>query len=310
MRGLIVHRPGSEPGGDVAMAQGYAAALDRLGIEAELAPAGAEPEVNTFDFIHLWAACSPDWGYNVAYSAVQKEIPLIITPMWWGRERRQRHYGMGGYDLFPGYTQQVGAILSMASVLFVPTMSEAVECWKIAPNVPVVKTGLSCRQPQVDSFGTFDFVLCLGRIERHKNQHMLAAACQTLGYTLVCAGTIFNQDVAQRVRESGGQIIEQMQWQAAMNLLNTARVHALPSFSESGGAANMEACLLGIPAVMGDTTEPEFFGDGGIYCTPTDFNSVCRALELAWSRPHGQWAKFPTWDEVAQRAATWLHANI
>lgn len=293
LRICLLHRPGAASGGDWVALNGYAAALRRAGAELELRAANRAGDLSGFDYAHLWAACSPDWGLPAAQAASDAGARLIVTPFWWSRDERQMSVGRGGEDLAPGYTAAVGETLRLAEVLFAVTMSEAVECWKLAPGAPVwtvpmgidVPAGLAAQAPE-------DYVLCVGRREAHKNQAALARACAVLGYDVVFAQ---------------GQMSAAEKWAR----LARARVHALPSFFENPGLAHGEALALGIPAVMGcHGCEPEFYGPGPFYCDPTEGDDITRALAAAWqARRCPPRMDLPTWDDAAARALAWMQTH-
>jgi glycosyltransferase involved in cell wall biosynthesis len=287
---------------------GYSKALSALGVNVELRPANETTDLWRADFVHLWAACSPDWGLPAAQAAKEQGCTLIITPFWWNREERLRFYGDGD-DVVPGYTPAVGETLRLADVLFVITMSEAVECWKLAPGVPAHVIGMGFDRPPIEAQEPEDFVLCMGRVEKQKNQHSLAAVCKHLGLPLVLLGGA-RGPYADMIREHYPEVtfVDHLEGVEKWKLLARARIHACPSFFENPGIVHGEAALLGIPAVMGGHgCEPEFYGQGGIYCDPTDGNDIARAVIEAWNRPRQKWANVPTWEQVASRGLAWLN---
>lgn len=311
MKILILHRPTDIPGGDLLTVAEYAKALRKLDVEVDTRSADElGGDWSEYDFIHLWAACSPDWGLPVAMEAEKQEKPLIITPSWWGREIRQWFYGHAGEDLAENYTPAVAETLKRANVFFCCTMSEAVECWKLAPGVSALARMMGHPPLNVEVQEPEDYVLCLGRIEAHKNQQTLAQACKMIGVKLICAGHINHPQIADLAVQQGAEIREHLEFDEAMKLLSKARVHALPSFSETPGLANMEAAMLGVPGVMGTVgAEPEFFGDGGIYANPWDANSIAVAITQAWEKPRRPWATIPEWRTVAVKAREWMRSS-
>jgi glycosyltransferase involved in cell wall biosynthesis len=310
---LFLHRPNMTSGGDYVALNNYYVALRRAGVEAVCRNATDPGDCTGFDFVHLWAACSPDWGLPAAYHAKEQGARLIVTPFWWDRAERQAFYGRPGQDLVEGYTPAVGQTLRLADVLFPVTMSEAGQCWKLAPRAKVwpVPMGIGWQEERAaDSPG--DYVLCMGRIEPHKNQLSLARACKQLGMTLYAFGEIGNEEYARAVDREGVVLSERRVGEdAKKEALRYTRVHALPSFFENPGLVHMEAAVMGIPAVMGGHgCEPEFFGPGGIYCDPTSVDDIAAAIAEAWERPRGQWATLPTWDEAASVAMEWMEGNV
>lgn len=310
MKIILLHRPNATSGGDFVALNGYANALSKAAVTVELRPADNPGDLSTADFVHLWAACSPDWGLPAALEAKRQGARLIITPFWWSRAERQAFYGRAGQDLVPGYTEGVAQTLQLADVLFPVTMSEAQQCWLLAPRAKVHVVPMGVDIPPTAPQPPGDYVLCIGRIEPHKNQLLLARACLMLGVGLVLIGARGDTRYANYLTE-----YENVSWrgdvtdEAKYGLLACARVHALPSFFENPGLVHGEAALLGVPAVMGNRgCEPEFYGAGGIYCDPTSVDDIASAIVEAWGRPRGQWAYVPTWEEAARKALQWLGA--
>lgn len=303
MKILILHRPNAQSGGDMTALNGYAGALSRLDVDVELRGADQVGEIYPFDFVHLWAACSPDWGLPAAREVRRLGGVLIITPFWWSRAERQTYYGQAGQDIAPGYTNAVAATLARADYLFVVTMSEAVECWKLAPRVRIWAIGMGCDKPTVQAQPAEDYVICVGRVEPHKNQLSLAYACKALGMRLELVGAIAHPEYARMCEEAGAHLCGELPESERLDVLSRARVHALPSFFENPGLAHAEAALMGIPGVLGNRgCEPEFFGPSGIYCDPTKPDDIESALAEAWRHPRRQWANVPSYDDMAKVA--------
>ncbi len=312
-RVCLIHRPGANSGGDWVALQAYAEALQIQGWQYALRPADRIGDLSGFDYAHLWAACSPDWGLNAAIEVKRQGKPLIITPFWWSRDERQAFYGRAGQDLTAGYTPGVAETLKRADVLFTVTESEARQCWELAPNVKawIVPMGTEARLGLVAQ-PVENFVLSIGRIEPHKNQLTLAKVCKMLGYKLILFGKVVHRQYADMILSLGHPIYqaadlsETMKWK----LLSHCRVHALPSFFENPGLVHGEALALGIPAVMGGHgCETEFYKENGIYCDPTQITDVARALKVGWERQRQAPAKLPTWIDAANRAIEWMEAH-
>jgi glycosyltransferase involved in cell wall biosynthesis len=311
MRYLIIHRPGEMPGGDVIAARGYAEALRANGVEVGVRPADDLAGLAHYDWIHIWSANAPQWAYPVASRAKQQGARVIMTPNWWSRKARLDFYGYHEQDVARGYTGQVAQTLALADHLFVCTMSEAVECWKLVPHKAAFLFRHGCDVGDVEPQEAEDYVLCLARVEQHKNQVNLAMACKALGVELLLVGAAADPAMTAQATALGAEHLPTLPHDEALKLLAKARVHALPSFSETPGMSNMEAALLQVPAVMGRTgAEPEFFGYGGIYVDPTEWRDIARGITLAWERGRYVWAFIPTWDEIAARAVEYLEGVV
>jgi glycosyltransferase involved in cell wall biosynthesis len=275
----------------------------------EIRGADSIGNVADFDFVHMWSANAPHWGYPAASHIKQQGVKLIITPNWWSREKRLEHFGYFEQDVAPGYTGNVAQTLALADVLFVCAMSEAVQCWNLVPFKPVYWLGHGC---DVDDEiqNPENYVACLARIEPHKNQYNLAMACRALDLPLKLVGGVNDPALLNQVKALGAEHIT-CNRQEALDILAKARVHALPSFSETPGMSNMEAARLNVPAVMGNIgAEPEFFGYGGLYADPRNWRQIAQAIDIAWYRPRQQWAIIPSWSEVAQRGIAYMEAAL
>lgn len=307
MRALIIHRPSGPLGGDVLIAEEFADALARAGIDVVIRSANDLPkDLSVFDAAHMYAACSPDWGLQAALNLYRAGLPFTVTPLWYPRDARQEFYGKSG-DIYPGYTQSVAEVLRLSSAIAATTMGELRECWKLAPRHDgfVLGRGFTpFETPKKDNVK--DYCLSIARIEPHKNQSSLALACAYVGLPLICIGPIGDASYAQVLEANGAIIPGEVSRREAMIYLQNAKVHALPSFGEIVSGANCEAAYLGIPFVVGLGYDWEYFGDRAVYCDPADWRDIAQALVEAANRPRRPWKRQPTWDSVAQRWKQWL----
>ena len=85
-----------------------------------------------------------------------------------------------------------------------------------------------------------------------------------------------------------------------------AKVHALPSLSETTGLSTLEAAICGINCVVsihGPITE--YFGFDAYICDPKNVNSIKNAVLDAWNNPKSNklknriLSKF-TWEKAAE----------
>jgi glycosyltransferase involved in cell wall biosynthesis len=137
-------------------------------------------------------------------------------------------------------------------------------------------------------------VLCLGRLEPHKNQLSVIRALSGTGLPVEIVGPVHpdHQAYEAACRESAGPNIrffgsvkygEPEHTQA----LRRARVSVLASWFETTGLASLEAAATGARVV---TTERgfarEYFGESALYCDPGSEASIRSAVLSAWEQPH------------------------
>jgi glycosyltransferase involved in cell wall biosynthesis/2-polyprenyl-3-methyl-5-hydroxy-6-metoxy-1,4-benzoquinol methylase len=170
-------------------------------------------------------------------------------------------------------------------------------------------------EPFVKRFGLRDFVLCAARLEPNKNQAMLIWALRDTGLPLVIAGAERDPDYARLCRKWAGasvRFVGELSPDMLASAYAAARVHALPSWSETPGLANLEAGLAGCALVVGNRgLEQEYLGEYAFVCDPGDWRSIREAVLQAWesANPTRSQAcrehilRHFTWEQVARLTA-------
>jgi glycosyltransferase involved in cell wall biosynthesis len=134
--------------------------------------------------------------------------------------------------------------------------------------------------------GLRDFVLQVGRIEAPKNQLLLALALREAGLRLVLIGSSRQAQYLEWVQAYGPKdlvILAHLPPEEVASAYAAARVHALPSWSETCGLVNLEAALAGCSVVAGTLGyELEYLADLATYCDPADVASIGTAVRTAW----------------------------
>jgi len=135
-------------------------------------------------------------------------------------------------------------------------------------------------------------VLCLGRLEPHKNQLSVIRALSGTGLPVEIVGPVHpdHQAYEAACRESAGPNIRFFGFvdrDEHTQALRRARVSVLASWFETTGLASLEAAATGAKVV---TTERgfarEYFGESALYCDPGSEASIRSAVLSAWEQPH------------------------
>jgi len=125
-------------------------------------------------------------------------------------------------------------------------------------------------------------VLCVGAIQRRKNQAALIRACRAMppGWTLVLAGSLgFGADeelreVSERVRVTGYLTDDEL-----ANWYARASIFAFPSLDEGFGMPVLEAMAAGVPVIAGNRSAlPEVCGDAAILVDPENEEELAESL--------------------------------
>lgn len=166
--------------------------------------------------------------------------------------------------------------------------------------------------PFVRRHGIRDFVLQVGRIERSKNQAMLAYALRDMEYPVVLIGGTRQTDYVEACRRIGPKhlrILDHMDPRDLASAYAAAKVHALPSWVETCGLVSMEAALADCKVVVSNVGyEINFFENLAYYCDPTNPDSIRNAVEMAMHEAQGNSQHGHELKERILRDYTWPRA--
>lgn len=153
-------------------------------------------------------------------------------------------------------------------------------------------------------------VLCVGRLEPHKNQLGLIRALHDTGIQVTLVGDPHphHPEYAAAVRAEAGDtvhIVGHTPHDRLAEYYRRARVHALPSGFETTGLVNLEAAMCGCNLVTTNVGYArEYLGDLAWYCDPHSHDSIRSAVQGALDAPPR--------DSLRQRILdryTWDHAG-
>jgi glycosyltransferase involved in cell wall biosynthesis len=132
-----------------------------------------------------------------------------------------------------------------------------------------------------------NIVLCVGAIQRRKNQALLIRAFRTLpaDWTLVLAGSQ-GYEASEALREVANSpcvdrivITGYIHDAELASLYARARIFAFPSLDEGFGMPVLEAMAAGVPVVAGNRSAlPEVCGDAAVLIDPENEDELAAAL--------------------------------
>lgn len=270
------------------------------------------------DVVHAFGA-----SFAQARALRGRKIPLTISPIYWGAEytinfehgtRRRRASDRVRRALLDGASALAGTdaarlraraapllelagVVAQADLLLPNSCLEALRLqedlgvtvpWQLVTNaIDDQVFGLQVDSPSADNDWETVDVLCVGRVEPHKNQLALIRACQRAGLSLRIVGPHHpsHLDYLAACRRAGGRsvmFVDAVRQQQLPSLYQAARVHALPSWYETTGLSNLEAAAEGLAVVTTDRGfAREYFGDDAAYCNPASRRSLVTALRAA-----------------------------
>ncbi|NLM37374.1 MAG: glycosyltransferase family 4 protein [Firmicutes bacterium] len=295
-------------------------ALRQLGVEVEVKTQPTS-DFTGYDLVHLFNIIPIEETYQFYQGAKRYGIPIVLSPIycdpkeflvninnerkdyflaWWAKTNPLRQEILDGVDLLLPNGLVELELLQKEYKLMTPA--------RFIPNGVDPLFYYANPEKFIRRFGIKDFVLCVGRICRRKNQLSLIKAARSLNQQVVLVGPINDYQYYQACRQEGeGQVrfLGGLTQGWVASAYAACSVHALPSWYETPGLVNLEAGLAGCKLVTTDRgTAREYLGEMAWYCSPEPF-SVRDALRKALYSPplpglrEHILANY-TWDRVAR----------
>ncbi len=201
-------------------------------------------------------------------------------------------------EVFPGHFDRVADALKKVDHVCVTSQHEVATIYRQTKSMSfpfsVVPHGVQAKPFReatkdlfIKVFGLRDFVLCVGALDRRKNQLMVVEALRDQDLDIVFIGPAFESDYLETLQNTASSRVRFLgkQPQAIVaSAMKAAAVHVLASFSEGAALANLEAAVAGCPMVVSNrSSEFEYFADAPYYCDPSDRVSIREAILRAIS---------------------------
>jgi len=330
-------------GGDKIQIENTKRELEQLGVEVQIGT-NSKPELSKIDIFHLF---NPSLlALEPVIQAKQRKIPIVISTIHWDMKEyyqsmfsvnkeyfrlRPPHYLTNylmnqlraiAYNFwwYKKNMKDIQKLFALANLLLPNSQTEInhIKKYFFLPkqSFASVPNGIAINESEISpdtffkSFGLKDFILCAGRIEYRKNQHLLLKALLDTDLPLVFIGNNqFNTgytSLCQALAKKRGNVyfIPHLKQPELYSAYLNARVHALVSWYETPGLANLEAAYLGCNLAVSDKgCTKEYFGDLAEYCDPKNLASIKTAVMTAWNKP-----KNPGLREYIQEHYTWKQA--
>ena len=300
--GLFLFYPGTlwTPGGGERLVRETHSALRGRGVDAELFDIWKPRQ--DFDILHVIGSTEHVFGFVQAAKRLGN-MKVVVTaihdtarPSWqWAMLRH-------ACSLFPFATRfswRRGS-LELADTIVVASRTEAEMVRRhfalTRSRVMVVPYGLDAKfvkaspGPFIERFGVRDFVLQVSRINRKKGQIRTIEAMSGMGLPLVIVGESSMDDPTYFARfltvcdgKPWVHYVGRLPEELLPSAYAAARVHVLPTLSETAGLVNLEAAAAGANVVTSDLPIiREYLGDVGFYCNPNDARSIRSAVGAAF----------------------------
>lgn len=319
-------------GGDVTQILQTKASLEKLGVTVNIVTE-FDPR-SECDLVHVFNPSLVDLLEVRAYRSAGKRI--VVSTIYWDMEEYFRsffnnakaHVLRGRPQIFFGaisFLKGVFYLYARLSQIRAHMRAHLELCDLALPNshaeaellerlfgfpvekIAVVYNASNLAPGDGGAIAKKPMVLCAGRIEPRKNQHILVEACRELGVELWLVGKAKDASYVALCKKSAQdsacvRFFEEISQDELRSFYAQAKVHALISWYETPGLSTLEALSFGCQAVVsrGGCTE-EYFGDAAQYCDPRDLASVKDAIRTSLARKDAPRAKISiTWDDAAR----------
>lgn len=319
----------TNPGGDTTQILATREALEQRGhsvtllLEEEERHAALHNAQVRFDIVHafnLLLSYQYEGSLRLASSC---GIPVVLSPIYWDMEPYERaahsvatwkRLVLRALLLFPERIVRPFLGHHLKTVRYNPLYKEFLagitrSVSMLLPNSraeeTLLRSAFQCHTPSAvivnpsrNMEGSMDrpeglpasYILCVGRIERRKNQLQLIRALRGRDEALVLLGSInraeseYWSQCRREARRSGVHLIhvENLPWESVWPYYVHAQVHAQPSWFETPGLSSLEAAVAGCPVVCTQIgSAREYFGSMAEYCDPADVASITAAIHRA-----------------------------
>lgn len=334
------------PGGDTIQIEKTAEHLKEIGVSVEIGLCNQVYDYKSFDIVHFFNIIRPaDIIFHIKNSPKNVISPIYVdyteTEIHTGTFLRSTLTRILGSDaieylkaiakhilgkekiiskeyFYWGHKKSVNYILSQVNAVLPNSFSELTRLeekykipnkiarFKIVNAVEITSEKIISQEKYVGS------IICVGRIERRKNQLNLIRAVKNLETPCFIIGKPSLNDIDyynQCLKEAGENtfFIDHLPQKEIYGIMKAASVHVLPSWFETTGLVSLEAAYYGCKIVITDKGDQrEYFEDFAFYCDPAEVKSIKNAILKALENPFNEKFKEKirkdyTWKNTAQQ---------
>lgn len=169
--------------------------------------------------------------------------------------------------------------------------------YEVVPNgVDSIKVKQAINSNDIKYKKYKDYIICVARISRRKNQILLLDAIKDCEYKILFVGKkspgeldYYKKFIKLISNKKNVDYIENISNDELYLLYKWCKVSVLPSWFETPGLVNIEAAAMGCNIVVTDKgTTRDYFGDYAFYCDINNKDSIRNQIELAYKTPYNE----------------------
>lgn len=293
--------------------------LEKLGVEISVSHNPHE-DLSPYDLIHLFNTIRVQETYSFFKNACYYNKKIFLSPIFWNYidyiPKRQKGameeiYWDESDRLRREIFQGVDVILpsSIMEMREIGNRFHTNKHYEIIPNGvdPLFAKGRA--EDFISQYKIKDFLLCVGRVCKHKNQLALAQVAKELDIPFVMVGPVNHLDYYHRCLRVNPDLIymPNVDHQQLPSIYKAAKVHALVSWYEIPGLVSLEAGLAGCNIVTTqEGSTKEYFKDYADYVDPHNIQDIKEKVSQGMMREKNDALKnyisqHYLWNYVAER---------
>lgn len=334
------------PGGDTVQLEKTAENLKNLGVFVTIGLCNQEFKYEEFDLIHFFNIIRPA---DIIYHLKKSERSVISTifvdyteteiyTAGFLRSNLTRLLGSDKMEylkavakhilgkekiisreyIFWGHKKSVQYILNHVNAVLPNSYSELERLqkkYKIPDDVlkfKIVNAVEITKEEIIPDDAYKGSIICVGRIERRKNQLNVIRAVKDLPQKCYIIGkpSLNDMDYYNQCKSEAGKntfFIDHLPQKEIYRIMKAADVHVLPSWFETTGLVSLEAAYYGCNLVITEKGDQrEYFKEYAFYCEPNNVDSIKSAILKALEKPFDEKFKEEikteyTWQKTAEQ---------
>ncbi|MCT4595034.1 MAG: glycosyltransferase family 4 protein [Anaeromicrobium sp.] len=284
------------PAGDAVIFNNMVKGLRKLNVSVDVYN-DHRISVKKYDVVHIFNTIRVYESYKFFKNAENSGKRIVVTPIYWNlRDFYKKSNNMELVRIWESNESKRKEMLDKCDIILVHAQRELDEIEKFygkKTNYKILPYGVDNKYINgkknylSNKYNIDNYILCVGRIHKQKNQISLLEALKKETIPIVIAGDINDKEYLKtclKIRNKNVFILNDKSKYELPSLYKSAKVHVLPSFFEYPGLASMEAGLAGCNVVTTQIgTTKEIFKDYAKYCNPYDVNSIKEnIMEAFW----------------------------